>query len=234
MTKRSERIIILGGMALSKEVTAVCQKAGFTVSSKTTGNTASPPLCAYEVTNADPAAKKRNLRTIDRLLPPPRIIFTSSVTVTVEEQAAWVRHPERLIGISALPTFFGNKLLELAPGRRTGREEISRAGLILHRLGKDFRIVQDRVGMVLPRIICMIINEAAFALMEQVSSPEALDAAVKLGARYPFGPVELADRIGIPEVIAVLEALLENLGEDRYRVAPLLRQLALERRSHST
>jgi 3-hydroxybutyryl-CoA dehydrogenase len=232
---RSEQIIVAGGTTLNTEVTAVCREAGFAVSAKKMNRAAGrPPICAFEVSNNNSDEKKKNLRAIDRFLPASRIIFSSSITVTVDEQATWIRHPERLIGISALPSFFGNKLLEMAPGRRTSRERITEAGTLLRRIGKDFRIVQDRIGMVLPRIVCMVINEAAFALMERVSSPQDLDAAVQLGARYPFGPVELAERIGIAEVVAILDALVANLGEDRYRVAPLLRQLALERQSPST
>ena len=235
MTGRPQHIFVAGGVRLVEEVTAICRSAGLTVSSKIIRSPARhSPVCAFEVTNADYDKKKKNLRALDRSLPSSRIIFTSSVTVTVDEQAGWVRHPERLIGISALPTFFANKLIEIAPGRLSGRDRITEAGIILRRIGKDFRIVQDRIGMVLPRVICMIINEAAFALMEQVSSPEELDTAVKLGARYPFGPVELAEKIGIAEVIAVLDALAMNLGDDRYRVAPLLRQLALGRQPPST
>jgi 3-hydroxybutyryl-CoA dehydrogenase len=229
LTPRPERIVIAGGKQLREEVAAVCRTAGFAISALSNRKAAPRPVCAFEVTIPDAVQKKKNLRALDRLMPPSRIIFTSSVTVTVDEQATWIRHPERLVGISALPVFFGNALLELAPGRCTGRQQFTQAGTMLRRLGKDFRIVQDRIGMVLPRIVCMIINEAAFALMEQVSSPQELDAAVQLGARYPFGPVELADRIGITEVIAVLEALFTDLGEDRYRVAPLLRQLTLGR-----
>ena len=71
----------------------------------------------------------------------------------------------------------------------------------------------------------MLINEASFALMENVAHPQDIDTAMKLGTNYPFGPIEWADKIGIPEVISVLEALYGDLKEERYRIAPLLRQL---------
>ena len=73
----------------------------------------------------------------------------------------------------------------------------------------------------------MLINEAAFALMEQIASPEDIDVAMKLGTNYPFGPIEWGKQIGFKNVIAVIEALHEDLQEDRYRTAPLLKQLAL-------
>jgi 3-hydroxybutyryl-CoA dehydrogenase len=71
----------------------------------------------------------------------------------------------------------------------------------------------------------MIINEAAFALMEGVASAEDIDTAMKLGTNYPLGPLEWADRIGLDQVLAVLEGLQAEYGDDRYRPAPLLRQL---------
>ena len=80
--------------------------------------------------------------------------------------------------------------------------------------------------MVLPRILCQIMNEAYFALQDEVAAPEDLDTAMKLGLNYPQGPVEWADRIGFHQVYAVLTALQNDLQEDRYRVAPLLKQMA--------
>jgi 3-hydroxybutyryl-CoA dehydrogenase len=86
-------------------------------------------------------------------------------------------------------------------------------------------VVPDGPGLVFPRILCMIINEAAFALMEGVASAEDIDTAMKLGTNYPLGPLEWADRIGLDQVLGVLEGLQAEYGEDRYRPAPLLRQL---------
>jgi 3-hydroxybutyryl-CoA dehydrogenase len=80
--------------------------------------------------------------------------------------------------------------------------------------------------MVMPRILCMLINEASFALMEEVASPADLDTAMKLGTNYPRGPIEWADRIGIRQVVSVLRALHADLGEERYRISPLLQLMA--------
>jgi 3-hydroxybutyryl-CoA dehydrogenase len=82
------------------------------------------------------------------------------------------------------------------------------------------------VGMVLPRILCQIINESIFAITDDIASPKDIDTAMKLGANYPDGPIEWADRIGIRQVCSVLVALQNDLHEDRYRVSPLLKQMA--------
>jgi 3-hydroxybutyryl-CoA dehydrogenase len=76
--------------------------------------------------------------------------------------------------------------------------------------------------MVMPRILCMLINEAYFAMMEGVADDAAIDTAMKLGTNYPRGPVEWARKIGLVHVVAVLHALQGYFGEDRYRCAPLL------------
>ncbi len=163
---------------------------------------------------------------LGRFIPPSALILSSSVTVSVADQSSWLKHPRRLLGISAFPTLCNRDLIELAPGVHTSAETVEAARKIFRRLNKNVAVIQDRVGMVLPRILCMIINEATFNIMEGTATPADIDTAMKLGTNYPLGPIEWADRIGIRQVVAVLDALRADLGEERYRVSPLLRQLA--------
>ena len=135
---------------------------------------------------------------------------------------------ERVVGIGAFPTLLGGPRLELAASLRTGGPAIAAAGEVLARIGKSPSVVQDRVGLVMPRILCMVMNEAFFALTEQVASPADIDTAMKLGTNYPRGPLEWANLIGVGQVVAVLDALRAATGEERYRVAPLLYQMSLE------
>ena len=87
--------------------------------------------------------------------------------------------------------------------------------------------MRDDAGLVLGRVLCLIINEAAAMLMEGVASARDIDTALKLGANYPRGPLEWADSMGVDFVYAVLRGLQEEQGEDRYRPAPLLRKMVL-------
>jgi len=96
-------------------------------------------------------------------------------------------------------------------------------------MGKEIELVQDRIGMVLPRMLCRIINEAAFAITEDIASPQDIDTALKLGVNFPSGPFELAEQIGLKQVYAVLTALYNDVQEERYRISPLLKQLAMTR-----
>jgi 3-hydroxybutyryl-CoA dehydrogenase len=182
---------------------------------------------ALELTNIDLEKKRKNLEALDAALPATTAIASSSVTVSATEQSSWITHKNRLVGCCALPTVGNAGLIEVAPTvfSPTGTIEVARR--FFHSIGKQIELVQDRVGMVFPRIICQIINEAAFALQEEIASPKDIDLAMKLGADFPLGPIEWADKFGMQQVYAVLAALHRDLGEDRYRISPLLRQMAL-------
>lgn len=175
-----------------------------------------------ELTNTNGELKRKNLVELDRVLPPRIPLLSSAITVSLAEQAGWVQHPRRLVGLAALPSFLEGSLVELSV---TGATDEKSAGAVIdlfRSLGKETAMVADTVGMVLPRIACMLANEAYFAMMEGVAPAREIDTAMKLGTNYPRGPVEWAGKIGLDQVQAVLAALHATFGEDRYRVAPLL------------
>jgi 3-hydroxybutyryl-CoA dehydrogenase len=182
---------------------------------------------AIELTNTDIGTKTENIRKLDKALGPQVAVLTTSVTMTASEQAALVKHKHRVVGFGAMPGFSHQALVEVAPTVHTPRETMAVVQAFFHSLGKEIEVVQDRIGMVLPRILCQIINEATFAIMEDIASPGDIDAAMKLGANYPRGPVEWAEALGIRQLYSVLAALENDLKEDRYRISPLLRQMAL-------
>jgi 3-hydroxybutyryl-CoA dehydrogenase len=241
--RRSPKAVYLtGDVELIREFGALCTAAGIPVVCPHPPRGAGSPqrgfrvsatvprsvVAAVELTNTDIARKKRNLVSIDAALPPAVPILTSAVTVTVGEQAAWIQRPRRLVGIGAFPTLLGGPLLEVTASLRTDTASIGAARQFLAGLGKEPAVVQDRVGLVMPRMLCMVINEAFFALTEQIAAPADIDTAMKLGTNYPKGPLEWANSIGIRHVTAVLEALRASTGEERYRVAPLLYQMSFE------
>ena len=249
LTARSRRVFLAGESALIREFGETCNASGFRIAFKP--NRGEPPIrssprfkktssvpaglfFAAELTNTDRAVKRRNLEALDRELPRSAILLTSSVTVSTSEQATWIRRRDRLVGLGALPTLLSNQLIELAPGAATTKAAIFTARDIFSELGKTVAVVQDRIGMVMPRILCMLINEASFALMEEIASPSDIDAAMKLGTGYPRGPIEWAGKIGIPQVVSVLRALHDDLGEERYRIAPLLHMMAAADPAQST
>ena len=135
-------------------------------------------------------------------------------------------HPERLIGLGALPSLLEGSLIELAPSRSTNDQTLAAANEFAGTLGKETAIVRDAVGLVMPRIICMLANEACYAIAEELATARDIDTAMKLGTNYPHGPVEWAERIGIRQVHAVMTALYKSFRDERYRAAPLLQQSA--------
>ena len=131
----------------------------------------------------------------------------------------------KLFGMNALPTFIHRDLMELSL-YDTGDRPVLEA--LMEDLGLAYEIVGDRVGMVTPRIICMIINEACFVLQEGTAGIADVDQAMKLGTNYPRGPFEWADDIGLFNVYGVLKAIQDDTGEEKYKVAPLLKEYYLK------
>jgi 3-hydroxybutyryl-CoA dehydrogenase len=129
--------------------------------------------------------------------------------------------PTRAFGFNGMPTFMNRELLEVST---YGPDTVAELKKIMTDLNIDFQIVDDRVGMVTPRVICMIINEAYFTVQEKTASREDIDMAMKLGTNYPFGPFEWCERIGIKNVYELLEAMYEDTHDERYKICPLLKR----------
>jgi 3-hydroxybutyryl-CoA dehydrogenase len=185
---------------------------------------------AIELTNIDLLAKKKNIERLDKTLAITAPILSSSITITATEQSSWISGKHRLVGIAALPTLIQKPLIEVAPTIYSPKETLEVTKRFFQSIGKEMEIVQDRIGMVLPRMLCRIINEAAFAIIENIATPQDIDTALKLGVNFPLGPFEWAEQIGWKQVYAVLTALHTDLQEERYRITPLLKQMAITRK----
>jgi 3-hydroxybutyryl-CoA dehydrogenase len=181
-----------------------------------------------ELTNISTDTKRRNLVQLESIIAPLTPVFSSSVTVMVAEQVTWLKHPMRLIGIGALPTLLHGTTIEFAMSHQTDLTTREEAEQFAKSLSRTATFVGDSVGMVLPRILCALVNEACFAMMEGVAEGKDIDTAMKLGTNYPKGPVEWGERIGARHVEAVMTAMHKHFGEDRYRSAPLLHKAAMK------
>jgi 3-hydroxybutyryl-CoA dehydrogenase len=141
--------------------------------------------------------------------------------------ASWVKKPERIVGFATFYPLKERRLIELAGGLRTSEGSMKQAEELFKALGKETVRVKDAAGLTFPRIVSLIINEAARSLEEGVATAEEIDVAMRLGVNYPQGPLKWADQIGLDEVLAVLEGLQRETGDDRYRAAPLLKNLVI-------
>ncbi|MDQ4040983.1 MAG: 3-hydroxyacyl-CoA dehydrogenase family protein, partial [Actinomycetota bacterium] len=133
-------------------------------------------------------------------------------------------------GFHALPPFDATRLVELTRTATTSSAAAERAERFFASLGKHPEWVSDAPGLVLGRIVCQLVNEAAFALRERAGSAEDVDAGMTLGLNHPRGPLAWADAVGLDHVLAVLDALWEETREERYRACPDLRTRVWEGR----
>jgi 3-hydroxybutyryl-CoA dehydrogenase len=134
------------------------------------------------------------------------------------------------VGFHALPPFESSQMVELTRGPDSAQSARDAAERFFSTLGKRTMWVGDAPGLVLGRIVCQVANEAAFALGEGLGSAEDIDTGMVHGLNYPRGILAWADEIGLDHVLSVLDALVLERGEERYRAAPLLRRLALSGR----
>lgn len=125
------------------------------------------------------------------------------------------------IGFNGFPTLFNRKCLEVAV---LDPQDIPQLEKICNALQTEFELVDDRVGLVTPRVLCMIINEAFYTVEEGTATREDIDLAMKLGTNYPYGPFEWCERIGLSNVYQLLQALYDDTKDQRYKICPLMKK----------
>jgi 3-hydroxybutyryl-CoA dehydrogenase len=130
-----------------------------------------------------------------------------------------------LSGFNSLPSFISRKLMEVSFLNPEAKEKFS---AMANEMNWEWREVKDTAGMVTPRVISMLINEACFEMEEGTASKEDIDKGMKLGTAYPIGPLEWADRIGIKNVYETLEAIYNETGDARYTISALLKNMNLQ------
>jgi len=159
---------------------------------------------------------------------PERVVERSFTAVRIERGSLAELDPDgTALGFVSLPSLADARAVELVRGNATDADALSAAGRYFAGLGKHVEcVIGDAPGLVLGRILCQIVNEAYFTVGQGVASAEDVDTAMRLGFNWPRGPFEWASAIGPERVVGVLDALHSELGEERYRVAPLLRRAA--------
>ncbi len=172
----------------------------------------------------DAAVKEELFRRADEMLPPEAILASNTSSIPITSLAAVTGRPERVIGMHFFNPVPVLKLVEVIRAVQTSDETAAAITALAEDLGKVPAQANDFPGFVSNRILMPFINEAAYALLEGVAEPEAIDTIAKLGFAHPMGPLALADLIGLDTCVAIMEVLHEGLGNPKYAPCPLLRQ----------
>jgi 3-hydroxybutyryl-CoA dehydrogenase len=172
----------------------------------------------------DAEVKKELFRRADEILPRGAILASNTSSIPITSLAAATARPEQVIGMHFFNPVPVLMLVEVIRAVQTSDETTAAILALAEDLGKVPAEARDFPGFVSNRILMPFLNEAAYALMEGVAEPEAIDTIAKLGFAHPLGPLALADLIGLDTCVAIMEVLREGLGDPKYAPCPLLRQ----------
>ncbi|KAA5542392.1 3-hydroxyacyl-CoA dehydrogenase family protein [Adhaeribacter rhizoryzae] len=155
------------------------------------------------------------------------IIFCQAVTASLAQLAynAQTKLACTLIGFNGWPTFLNRAYLEVTLLKEADKPVLQE---VCAQLSTEYLLVEDRVGMVTPRVLAMLINEAFYTLQENTATATDIDLAMKLGTNYPYGPFEWTEKVGIKNIYKLLDALYTDTRDERYKICPLLKKKYLQ------
>jgi 3-hydroxybutyryl-CoA dehydrogenase len=183
-----------------------------------------PADLMIEAITEDARVKEELFRRADATLPPAAILASNTSSIPITSLAAVTERPEQVIGMHFFNPVPVLALVEVIRAVQTSDETAAAIVQLARDLGKEPAEARDFPGFVSNRILMPFINEAAYALLEGVAEPEAIDTIARLGFAHPMGPLALADLIGLDTCVAIMEVLHNGLGDPKYAPCPLLRQ----------
>jgi 3-hydroxybutyryl-CoA dehydrogenase len=166
--------------------------------------------------------KAEIFRDLDRICRPEILLASNTSSISITKLAAVTRRPEKIIGMHFFNPVPIMKLVEVIRGLATAQETFNTVRDLALKLDKTPVEVNDAPGFVSNRVLMPLLNEAMFAVMEGVATPEAVDEVFKLGMAHPMGPLTLADFIGLDVCLDIMRVLQDGLGDPKYRPCPLL------------
>jgi 3-hydroxybutyryl-CoA dehydrogenase len=173
----------------------------------------------------DMRVKKEVFAELDAFCKPNTILASNTSGLSITEIASATNRPHKVLGVHFFNPAPVMQLVELIRGYVTSDDTLTTTKTFIEKLGKTAIEVEEAPGFAVNRILCPMINEAIFVYSEGIANAEDIDQAMVLGANHPMGPLALADLVGLDTLLAVLDGLHQELGEDKYRPAPRLRKM---------
>ncbi|MBU3953755.1 MAG: 3-hydroxybutyryl-CoA dehydrogenase [Proteobacteria bacterium] len=169
--------------------------------------------------------KKQVYQELDNICKKETLFASNTSGLSITEMASVTKRPEKVIGMHFFNPVPVMRLVELIRGFATSDDTLNIAKDFVEKIKKTAIEVKEAPGFAVNRILCPMINEAIFVLAEGIATAEDIDNGMTLGANHPIGPLALADMVGLDTILLVLEGFHRELGEDKYRPAPLLRKM---------
>lgn len=180
-----------------------------------------------EAVDEDFELKKAIFKKLDEICPPHTIFVSNTSTLSLTKISEVTKRPDKIIGMHFLNPVPKIPLVELVRALKTSDETFKKVKAFAEQIGKTVVEVYEYPGFVTTRVILPMLNEAMHVLMEGIATADGIDTAMKLGYNFQMGPLEMADTMGLDEVLTWMETLYKELGE-KYRPCPLLRKLVRE------